>query len=382
MKKVLFISHNAGRTGAPLMLLNMLRWFKENTDLSFEILLRGPGSLQNEFAAVAPTCLYQNQEDSSSLIAHAYQRLGFGNLSTKRHHRQLLRSFRASGIELIYANSITNGDILKALAPLGCPVITHVHELEGWIQQAGQENLNQVISSTLHYIAASKACKQNLVEEHGLRPEKIDVVHSFIPVPLKPPCPGSIRKELGISEEAFVILGSGHEGWKKGKDLFAPLAALVNKKLRRKPAHFLWIGGWQSLEERTIISKDLCDLKLVDRVHFVGEVSNPLDYFAAGDVFALVSREDTFPLVCLEAATLEKPILCFFGAGGMPEFVEKDAGFVLPYLDIEAMAEKISLLAEDEALCAKLGVAAKKKVRNLYDIESGSKQILKVISRF
>ncbi|MDH6063711.1 hypothetical protein, partial [Umezakia ovalisporum] len=40
--------------------------------------------------------------------------------------------------------------------------------------------------------------------------------------------------------------------------------------------------------------------------------------------------------VCLEAASLGKPILCFDKAGGEPEFVEDDCGFIVPYLDLDA----------------------------------------------
>jgi glycosyltransferase involved in cell wall biosynthesis len=62
-----------------------------------------------------------------------------------------------------------------------------------------------------------------------------------------------------------------------------------------------------------------------------------LKYFAAFDVFALVSREDPFPVVCLEAASLGKPIVCFNSSDGEKEFVENDCGFVVPDLDIEIM---------------------------------------------
>ena len=41
-------------------------------------------------------------------------------------------------------------------------------------------------------------------------------------------------------------------------------------------------------------------------------------------------EEDPYTLVCLEAAALEKPYVCFEGAGGSPEFVEEDCGFVVP----------------------------------------------------
>ena len=127
-----------------------------------------------------------------------------------------------------------------------------------------------------------------------------------------------------------MIVGSGYETWRKGKDLFVQLASHVHQKLETDTVHFLWVGGRIDNEEYYEIAHDIKMAGLEHYVHFCGEVSNPLDYFAASDLFALVSREDPYPLVCLEAAILGKPILCFDNAGGMPEFVENDAGFVVP----------------------------------------------------
>ena len=47
--KVLFVSHDASRTGAPILLLNFLKWLKENTEISFITLLKQGGVLEPEF---------------------------------------------------------------------------------------------------------------------------------------------------------------------------------------------------------------------------------------------------------------------------------------------------------------------------------------------
>lgn len=377
--KVLFISHNAGRNGAPLMLLNLLRRLREQTDFEIEILLREPGPLQEDFAALAPTFVFRFRPGNALSAALCDHLPGAGAFFATRHRRRLVRHFHNTGIRLIYANTITNGDILEALAPLGCAVITHVHELEGWIRQAGADNLRQVMSRTSQYIAASGACKDNLIERHGLDHARIEVVHSFIPTPSPAADPGKIRAALGIPPDAFVILGSGHEGWKKGKDLFVQLAGKVGRELSGRMAHFIWVGGWETPREQAAIDKMIQEAGLAETVHFVGQVDNPLDYFAAGDIFALVSREDTFPLVCLEAAALGKPILCFAGSGGMPEFVETDAGCIVPHLDLETMSEKIALLASDAAARNRLGARAAEKALNDYDLGSGSRRIEAII---
>ena len=43
------------------------------------------------------------------------------------------------------------------------------------------------------------------------------------------------------------------------------------------------------------------------RVHTSGEVQNPFKIFPAIDVFALLSRDDPYPLACLEVAATETP---------------------------------------------------------------------------
>ncbi|MGE4545129.1 MAG: glycosyltransferase family 4 protein [Pedobacter sp.] len=377
---ILFISHSACRTGAPLMLLNLLRWFKKNSNLSFEILLRGPGPLQEEFSAIAPTYFYENRITSGRGRACVSRIPGLSHFLAAWHHRQLVKRFRDSGVKLIYSNTITNGDILKTLTPLGCPVLTHVHELDYWIERSGSTNLDQVRRYSTHYIAASEAVKKNLVGKYSIASGKIDVMHSFIHACGITADPTGIRQKLGIPESAFVVLGSGQETWRKGKDLFVRLAALVSKSVVDRPVHFLWVGGWENQREKGNIHTQIQQMGLKGLIQFIGQVNNPLDYFIAGDVFAMVSREDPFPLVCLEAAAFGKPILCFADAGGMPEFVENDAGFIVPYLNLEAMAEKIVSLCADPSLLRCLGERAADKVRDRHDITAGTERISNIIN--
>lgn len=360
-----------------MLLLDMLRWFKSNSDLNFEILLGRPGVLSAEFAALAPTHVYDYRQ-SSNFAIRVLRKLRLIKQAESLHRRHLLRRFREAGIGLVYANTMTNGAVLAALSELGCPVITHAHELTYWIEHSGEKNREQVMRLTKRFIAASNAVKQNLMLNYSVPEEHVDVVHSFVHACARGSADG-IRAKLGIPTDAFVILGSGHETWRKGKDIFLLLADQMRRFGMQRPVHFLWIGAWECWEDRVRVLHDVDLLRLADRVHFTGEVSNPHDYFAAGDVFAMVSREDPFPLVCLEAASLGKPVVCFEGAGGMPEFVENDAGYVVGLLDISAMASKLRTLADDEALRSRLGRQAAAKAHGLYDVKRGSSRVLEII---
>jgi glycosyltransferase involved in cell wall biosynthesis len=71
--------------------------------------------------------------------------------------------------------------------------------------------------------------------------------------------------------------------------------------------------------------------------------------------------------VALEAASIGRPILCFAGGGGMPEFVADGGGFALPYLGVDEMAGRVLELHDDAELRSALGQSAGAQVRDSYD---------------
>lgn len=367
--KILFISHDGHRHGAQIQLLHFLKWFKANNPIPFQILLKNDGDLHSDFAELAPVAVW-NQPGGDP-----------------EHIRQLIRTYQSMNIRLVYSNTFTNGEILSALSGLNCPVITHVHELEYWIRfRSGQENNRNVIRLTDRYIACSKAVRDNLVENLSIRPERIDLVYEFIPT--RGYDPETIRsryarfrilKQFGIPQNAYIVGSSGTTDWRKGADLFVQLARSMRPFEKDRPIHFLWIGGDGDGPQWGTLWYDAKRAGILDRVHFAGAHSNPLDYMSLFDVFALMSREDPYPLVNLEAASLGKPIVCFDGSGGAPEFIEDDAGFIVPYLDIDAMAIKVWQLLENDTLRFDLGKRACEKVRERHDVSIAAPQASKVI---
>ena len=71
-KRVLFISHDATRTGAPMILLHLLRWLRANTELSFDVLLRDGGELAGEFEQTAQV-FYFNGPRPNGLVRKAFR---------------------------------------------------------------------------------------------------------------------------------------------------------------------------------------------------------------------------------------------------------------------------------------------------------------------
>jgi glycosyltransferase involved in cell wall biosynthesis len=362
------------------MLLHFLRWLKANSTRPFSVLLYHPGGeLAPDFADVASTwCAADSHWCPGGLRSQLMTAVGLESLA-RRAERADLRRFATScrpGLIYLAGFASTNFRLIELLG-LKVPMLTHVHEQGYLFRVQGASATPRILSATRHFVACSDAVKRYLTGEHKVAPERIDTVHEFIPVAQTRSGRSreDVFQELSLPPDATLVVASGTADWRKGMDLFIHLARIV---CRQRPyAYFVWIGGG-AIDK---LQHDAHFAGLSAKMRFTGEVSKPSDYFAAADILALTSREDPFPLVCLEAAALGKPIVCFADAGGMPEFVEGDCGFVVPYLDVPAMANSIICLLDCAPTREKMGAAARRKVAERHDVSVAAPRILEIIER-
>jgi glycosyltransferase involved in cell wall biosynthesis len=383
-KKVLFVSHDASRTGAPIILLHLLRWLKANSDIPFQVMLRDGGVIEPDFSAIAPvTNLRAGVSAATRWLPKGSTRIGLRKTVEKIYVSRLKMRLLREGFGLVYANTVISGEIIGFLSSLQCPILCHVHELE----YGNTERFERVKEYADYYIAVSEAVRRNLVANHNIPQHKIDTVYGFIPVTVSQETDQDgarheVLQRLNIPTNAMIVGASGTLEWRKGPDLFIQLARSISVRRALKPVHFVWIGGKCEEPRFEEVMHDIRHAGVEEYVHFVGPKPDPLTYFAACDVFAMVSREDPFPLVSLEAASLGKPIVCFDGSGGAKEFVEDDCGYVVPYLDVESMAARVEQLLASRELRERFGRQAADKVRERHDVSVGAPKILSIITRF
>jgi len=395
--RILFVSHDASRSGAPILMLNFLRWIDSNTDLDFEVLIRTDGELRKDFEALAPVRFFHAEPPAMPAapaprmftrvlqacnlkpIPKTWTHVEWAEKCRSDYLEELQLTLKQRNFSVIYSNTMVNGDVLEALSSLDIPIITHVHELEDIIQTFSQF-WPLVKDHTDFYIAASQAVKLNLIENHSLPEEAIAVVHESVPFS-EGDSEVADRKSLGLPADVFLVCASAKGEWRKGPDLFVLLAERVHRLFGMDNYHFMWVGGWVTEQDRRRTFELVKKLDMAQHITFTGVVENPRDYYAVSDVFAMVSREDPFPLVCLEAASVGVPLLCFEKAGGVPEFVENDAGFIVPFSDVQIMAEKIRLLSENPALKETLGANARRKVQEVYSHERICSRLMEIIEK-
>jgi glycosyltransferase involved in cell wall biosynthesis len=373
---ILFVSHDAWRTGAPIVLLHFLRWLKSNTRIPFATVFRdGAGELRADFEALGPVGAWADLagENSGTGLLRRFSRPRLAGLPS------LLGGRSPS---LIYSNTITNGAVLEALADTSAPVITHVHELDFWItERVDRRDLAKTRARTTRFVAASQAVHDALVRRLGIPPAAVSLVYEFVPGDQARAATSldQLRAELAIPRGALVVGGIGTTDWRKGVDLFIQLAAVVARDCPDVPVHFVWVGGDCAGTTAAELRHDAIKSGVSSRVHLCGKQPSATSYLRLFDIFALVSREDPYPLAMLEAAQAERPIVCFADAGGAPEFVRDDAGIVVRYLDLRAMADAIWRLVDDASLRTTLGMCGARRVREHHLVEQAGPEILRII---
>lgn len=348
-KRILFVCHEASRTGAPMFLLHFLRWLHAAGVAEFEILLGKTGPLEAEFAKVAPVHLRQDFESNP----------------------EALKSF-----DLIYSNTCCNSDLLEVIRADRVPVVTHFHELDLGYEWLGARRMAAVLDQSTRYIACAEAVASRIKQVFGVPDERISRHYEMIDAEaVRQMAAGSdpvaLRRAHGIPENALVVAACGTVDYRKAPDLFVQMANHLKRSLgNERPLRFLWIGAQNVADLVRMINLDRRKLGLEAEFMLIGEQASPHGLLSLCDVFCLTSREDPFPLVMLEVAALGKPVVCFDGAGGAGEFCARGGGVAVPYMDTSAMAEACRRLLTDPEARAEMGRRGRTAVQAHYTVEA------------
>lgn len=370
MHKILFIGHEGSRTGAPIALLNTVRALKKK-GVTGEIILLHGGKLTQEYRAVLPTRVLWRMRTPAivtgrnmfvTLLLHLWNQVCVfvawidGRIRLAIFMKQLQQEV----FDAVYINCIVSAKIIKHVLRLKCPIIVNIHELPFGMQYGAHPiKMAYIRAESKSVIVPAECVKNSLVRIFGYDASKIVVIPEAVIDPLSEGVssvePSDMRARLNIPVDAIVVGMSGTtREIRKGVGTFIGLARTLVKTDPR--FHFLWVGA--STEDPQFIPqlklKYGIDDALMSRIHFTGEQPSAAPYLAAMDIFALTSWEDPLPLVHMEAALLEKPIVCFAGTGGAADWIG-DAGIVVPYNDIDAMAQAIIELSNDRERRMQMG---------------------------
>ena len=198
-RRILFISHEASRTGAPKIILNILKYFRERCDVCCETVLHEGGPLTKDFQEHSHIldCLNHPRERSPRLV------------------RKLKRIVQRDGKNvplLAICNSMESRFIGEELANQGVPVISLLHELPS---SYTPEDYQAVFSSSRKVVFPVDDVYEAATEVIRMPEDKTAVMSQglldseFGKRIDRDSARESICEQLGIPAESFLVLGCG-----------------------------------------------------------------------------------------------------------------------------------------------------------------------------
>lgn len=174
-----------------------------------------------------------------------------------------------------------------------------------------------------------------------------------------------LRRSWGVGPEDPIVgtVGRLFDGHKRQSDLIKAMPRLLRDHPR---ARLVIVGS----------GPDRADLEALARtegvaraVHFTGYQADTAPYYAALDVFALVSNREACPLSLMEAMIFRRAVVTT-SVGGGGELVEPErTGLHVPVGDVAGIATAVGRLFRDSGLRERLGENAGEHARQHYTAE-------------
>lgn len=355
----IMVVHQASRTGAPLLALDVVRRLKEDHGFQCAVIYAEGGELMEEFSRHAWMI-------DGRLLNPWGRPSEYGNA--------IMKVLGQSSRRMAICNAAPSWYYARWMKSFGWRTISLIHD---FATNSSPESYRMVANSPDVIVYPCDSMRQvaidwaNLSSDHGLVHPQGLIRESFLDGE-NTQAREVLRKELGIHQNAMIVLGCGSLELRKGPELFVLTALAALRSGIDSNVHFVWIGSGADtyLDPTFWCPRDVARAGMSDRIHFLGSVEDTEIAFRGSDIFLLTSREDPFPCVVHEAMACELPIVCFDNSGGTPSMLDEGGGSIVPFGDIQGMADVVKSWTSDETLRRQISHEARSIVKDRYSMSA------------
>ena len=339
-RRFLLVAHDAHPMGSQYLILHMAKALVEDFGFAVDMVVLGDGPLLEDYERYATLHMLSGKdargEKAKTLAAELF----------------------TEGVRSAIANTAVTGLFAQVLKEQGFHVISLIHELPITIKYY---NLQPHLKSIAEYadsivfpakkvlegferfsqVSSQQAviCPQGLYRKNLIRnKDQIEKARK------------DLRSQLGLPENAQIVLCVGHGDHRKGIDLFVDIGMIVIGQMPN--TYFLWVGRVEPDIMKAVESSGFPQHYI-----FTGHKSQVDIYYAGSDVFALTSREDPFPSVIMEALDVKIPVVAFDEAGGFTDLLSRGGGQLVPAFETDAFARAVTDLLSQPENAHALGVS-------------------------
>lgn len=268
-----------------------------------------------------------------------------------------------SNFDLIHCHGARANYIIMFIRhKIKIPILTTLHSdykldfKDTWYKQCIFAPINAMALRKFNYILTVTNSFKKMLIERGFKESKLYVVYNGI----------NLKKQIDVKskEEFLKDFEINYEKEKKyigiaarlqvvkGVQFFLESAKIICEK--NKDIKFLIAGsGSEQKSFKNFISHN----NLSDRIYMLGHISDIDSFYNLIDVNTLTSLSESFPYALLEGARMKKATIST-DVGGISEMIKDgQTGFLVKKGNINALAERIQQLVEDDNLRKKIGEA-------------------------
>jgi glycosyltransferase involved in cell wall biosynthesis len=218
-----------------------------------------------------------------------------------------------------------------------------------------------------HVITVSHSIRDCMIRDGVVRPRKCQVLgrgssygiclQEFSPDQFAPYRTRQIRKQLGISQDAYVALYVGRPFRRKG---FHTVLNAWQKMGGDKNGDVLLIAGCTNADVTRAAGRAM------PTVRALGYVRDVRMCYAACDVVVLPSWHEGMPYSLLEGAAATRPLV---GSDipGIDSIIDDHNGVLVPPGDSDALTKVLAILRVDRELRQRMGRAGRQLVERYFD---------------
>lgn len=290
--------------------------------------------------------------------------------------RRYLRETRPQIVHTFLLTASLYGRLAAVLARVPIVIGTEVNIYErkrrhhAWAERLLMRGTDRVVVS-------AESVRDFYIRQVHADPAKVDVIYNAVDFTQAQSTRSraDIRRECGVPAGAFVggIIArlTEQKGHRFLFDAMAATPALVEM-------HLMVVGGG---ELQTALARQVDDLGLTGRVHFLGPRRDLGDLLAAMDVFVMPSLWEGLPLSLVLAMGAGLPVVAT-SVAGIPEVVDSGrTGLLVPPGDRAALGSALATLITDAAVRGRLGRDARASVLPRFNIDGYVQSIAALYDR-
>ena len=319
-------------------------------------------------AVPCPSPLAQRLQDLQiDLLPLALKSSGEQN-NEGENDRHLVDLIERASPDLVHANSLQMSRRLGRICDrLRGPCIGHIRDIVRLSKKAVGD-LNR-LSKLIFVSAVTRDCYLS----QGVDATKGCVVFNGVDLEIfQPRQPtGFIHRELGLPEQAPLLLAIGQMGMRKGLDVL--FDAFERVRERHPQIHLMIVGQRYSGKDEAIEYEQSLLLRadsavLRGYVHFLGRRDDVHLLMNEATLLVHAAREEPLGRVLLEACASGLPVVATNVGGTSEIFPEgREAAVLVPKNDSESMSSAIIKLLFDDARLGVLARSARKRATECFD---------------